>query len=482
MRNKIAVKLSLYFAAALLLLTLIVGILFIVLFRSYTVNEKKKDMAARAESIAATMSGYMNAGSLSMGNGSGAGKGAGGYGAYLKFIDDIAGTPVWLVDRELNLITNSMSGARYNFEDLPEDAGLVVTEVFQGRTTFSEGFSKLLDSPTLTVGTPIYTNGDIVGAVLLHSSVQGITESANKGIAVLALSLAAALAVTVLMSAFLAARIAKPLKKMTASTAQLADGDYTVKTTITGNDEIGMLARSIDILSDRLGEASRAADQLDGLRRDFVANVSHELRTPITVLRGSLEALCDGVVTEPEQIRLYYSRMLTEILSLQRLVNDLMELSRLQNMDFNIEAAELNLVDVLQDAVRSAGQLAAGKQIAVLLRTDTHALFYSGDYGRLRQMFMIILDNAVKFSPAGTEVLVTLKNRTVAVRDQGPGISPEDRPYIFDRFHKTRSEDNVTGSGLGLAIAKQIAERHHIGLSLNDRYDAGAEFIFNLDP
>jgi signal transduction histidine kinase len=473
MKNSLAVKLSLYFSAALLVLTLIIGILFILLFRNYTMEAHKKDMAARAQSIAAALSEYMSAGTSGpTGYGNGAGKGMGmgmgmgGYGVYLKFIDDIAGTPVWLVDENLNLITSAASNQNFNVSDLPADAGQVVREVFKGGTTFSEGFSSLLSTPTLTVGTPVESDGKIVGAVLLHTSVQGISESANQGIFILLISMASALALTVLMSFILASRITTPLKKMTVSTARLASGDYTVKTYIERRDEIGELAQSIDLLSDRLGEARQAAEKLDSLRRDFVSNVSHELRTPITVLRGSLEALCDRVVTEPEQVNTYCSQMLGETMVLQRLVNDLMELSRLQNTDFGIEMTRLNLYDVLSDAVRSAGQLASGKNIDIKLEADTQSLTVTGDYSRLRQMFLIVLDNAVKFSPVQSQVNVSLEKGSVSIRDHGPGIPAEDQPYIFDRFYKARSEENKAGSGLGLAIAKQIAERHGVKIGI----------------
>jgi signal transduction histidine kinase len=131
--------------------------------------------------------------------------------------------------------------------------------------------------------------------------------------------------------------------------------------------------------------------------------------------------------------------------------------------------------------VRSARQLAPSKQVDIQLETtDAQAYRFCGDYSRLRQMFLIVLDNAVKFSPVNGKIDVLMDNNIIRIRDRGPGISQEDQPYIFDRFYKTRSEDNKTGSGLGLAIAKQIAERHNIDISLNSEYTGGTEFWFQL--
>ena len=103
-----------------------------------------------------------------------------------------------------------------------------------------------------------------------------------------------------------------------------------------------------------------------------------------------------------------------------------------------------------------------------------------GDYGRLCQMFLIILDNAIKFSPQGSVVTVSLKDKTVSIRDNGIGIAQEDLPYIFDRFYQVKSEENKNGTGLGLAISKQIADRHNIHVSITSKINHGTEFRFQF--
>jgi len=476
MKNKIALKLTLYFATVLLLFAVIIGAVFITLFRSQTIKNHKSDMEARAVTIANALSEYMKNSSTS---GRGMMGGMSGYGAYLRFIDDIAMADVWIVDENLNLITSSpMSVGEYNYADLPQDADKVVKEVFDGNTTFSEGFSSVINSPTLTVGTPITVNGQIVGAVLLHSPVEGIDDAMLRGIGVLAISVLSALLLSTVLSVILALVFAKPLNRMKSSALLLAGGDYSAKTGVAQNDEIGQLAGAIDALSDKLQVAKRESANLDKLRRDFVTNISHELKTPVTVIRGSLEALNDEVVTEPEQVKKYYREMLSEVIILQRLVNDLLDLSKLQNTDFAIEKQQLNLCDILSDAARSAEHLAKEKDIEIVQDYDTQSKTVTGDYGRLRQMFLIILDNAVKFSPSGSTVNISLKNGIVMIRDRGKGISSDDLPYIFDRFYKARTEDNKSGSGLGLAIAKQIADRHGVQVTVRSKLNEGSEFQF----
>jgi signal transduction histidine kinase len=476
LKNKIARKLSLYFAFALLVFSIIIGGVFMFLFRHHNVEVHKLELAARAESIAATLAGFIDRGSGMMG--------AGGYGPYLHLLGYIAGTDVWIVDRNLNLImggTMPDEGGAYQYADLPENANKLVSEVFTDKTVFSENFSGLLSEATLTVGTPIrLQSGDIMGVVLLHSSIRTINRGLFNGFGMLIMSIAAALCAAILLSVRFSLKFTGPMNRIHTTAMLLADGDYTAKNNIKQNDEIGQLAATIDILAERLHEASRESAKLEQMRKDFVANISHELRTPITVIRGSLEALTDKVVTAPLQVETYHRKMLAETVFLQRLVGDLLDLSRLQNPDFAIEKNDISLSDVINDVIGSAAHIAKDKGVNVVVSNDDTERAVYADYGRIRQMFLIVLDNAVKFSPEGGRVDVTLAGKTVSICDYGAGISGGDLPYIFDRFYKARQEHNKTGTGLGLAIAKQIAERHGVTLTAQSEEGKGARFIFGF--
>jgi signal transduction histidine kinase len=470
MKNKIAFKLTMYFSIALLLFSFIIGSVFMTLFKRHTIELHKAELEERAITMANNLTEYMNSNS-GMGM---MGNRQGGYGSYIRFIDDIAMTDVWIVDENLELITNGhMGNQHYKYADLPQDADGVVQEVFLGDTTFSQGFSDLLNAPTLTIGTPIKISGEIVGALLLHSPVEGMSTAINKGLEILYISLLIALVVAIILSIILALAFTKPLKKINNTAMQLSQGEYSAKTHVVQKDEIGELASTIDILSERLYRASRESEKLDNLRKDFIANISHELRTPVTVIRGSLEAISEQVITNPEQVKAYHQQILSESIYLQRLVNDLLELSRLQNLDFKIEKQKLNLCDVINDTIRSAEYMAQSKNIEIRKDIDLQIFMVEGDYGRLRQMLLNIIDNAIKFSHSWDSIYVTFKDGVISIRDNGIGISKEDIPYIFDRFNRVKSQENNKGTGLGLAIAKQIADRHNIDISINSKENEG---------
>lgn len=479
MKRKIALRLMAYFAAALLLFALVAGVLFQSLFRQATVEAKKAEMLSRAKELADTLSAALSENGMSgrMGSGQGAGYGA-GYGAFVRTVG-LVETGVWVLDENLQFLSmGHMQGSSITYADLPADAETLVQTVFAGQTPFSEGFSELLGTPTLTVGAPIYQGSSVAGALLLHDAVAGVTQAASLGTRVMLISGAAALLVAAALGVLLSRAFTKPLTGMKATAERMQQGDYEARTGLRRGDEIGALASALDELGGRLAAARDAAERQDALRSEFLANVSHELRTPVTVLRGSLEALNEGVVADAEQTAEYHRRMLGETVMLQRLVSDLMDLARLQNAEFPIERAPLSLYDPLSDALRAADQLARMKGVRIQRTLPEAPVRFEGDHGRLRQMFLTVLDNAVKFSPEGGEVRVSLAEGCVSVCDDGPGIPPEELGLIFERFHKARTEENRQGTGLGLPIAKQIALRHGMRIEAENGGERGVCFRF----
>jgi signal transduction histidine kinase len=306
----------------------------------------------------------------------------------------------------------------------------------------------------------------------------------RSGFSTLGISLALALIAAVGIAVLLAKRFIQPLKRMEETTQQLTDNHYEAHTGIIQDDEMGSLAANIDILADKLAQAAQESAKLDKMRKDFITSISHELRTPVTVIRGSLEALSDHVVEDPAKIDEYHQQMLTESIHLERMINDLLELSRLQNPDYQMEMSSLNFVDVVENAIRSVRYIAREKGITLAFSKELLSFMMMGDYTRLRQMLLAVMENAVKFSAEKSEIRITLTaldaGCRLAITDNGPGIPEKDQPYIFEKFFKSNEESNKQGTGLGLAVAKQIADRHGIVLSVESTPGKGSTFLFDL--
>lgn len=507
MKNKIALKLTLYFSGVLLVFALIIGSVFYQFFKEHTVDIKKQEMKVRAEKIADVLSDNMRWLEQKHGTGIASSK-------FITYLDNVTQEIVWVVDGDRNLNVNKerkqrpplrekhehsmlpdfLSGHRVPprfgappktpkeaYERMPLQVKEKVEQCFAGKSFVLEEYNPMLDGIMLTVGQPVRdAQGNVKAVLLLHSPVEGLREAVWEGLRILLISLLAAAVLGMLLAVVLSWRFTKPLNIMKNIAERLAERDYNARTQIRQNDEVGELANTLDVLAERLQLADEESQKLEKLRREFIANISHELRTPVTVIRGSLEALRDGVVTEKADVEEFHEQMYKESLFLQRLINDLLDLSRLQNTDFPIEKAPVNLVDVIGDAVRGSRQLGKDKELQITSSVDKDIYMLNGDYGRLRQMLMIFLHNSIKFSPAKSEVEVRLEGDKLFVSDHGSGMKAEDVPHAFDRFYKARNEQNKSGSGLGLAIAKQIALRHGMQLSLTSTLGEGTTIMVQL--
>ncbi|MCL2588822.1 MAG: HAMP domain-containing histidine kinase [Oscillospiraceae bacterium] len=485
MKNKILRRLILYFMASFLVFALVIGLMFSVLFSQHNIHVHHAELERRAVRIAETLSAFIDD-TARPGMGFRMGQGMGGMGSFIRHIEHIAMSDVWIVDSDAEQI---MFGHHHRhstgmaYYELPAGAEQIISEAFGGSVAFDESFSLFWDRPTITVAAPIILpNGLIAGVVLLHSELADISYATNHTLTLLLYSMGAAVFVSVLVAIVLSTRFTKPLNQMKAAALQVSGGDFNVKTQVLQKDEIGDLASVFDDMVAKLSMTFQEREQLDKLRQDFVANISHELRTPITVMRGSLEALLDGIVSDTNMVREYHSQMLKECTYLERLVSDLLDLSRLQNTEFAMESQVIDLKDVTEDVTRTMTKVAQQKGVSLTLSCDDIGFPFVGDYGRLRQMLIIVADNAVKFSPQDGEVQIRLyKDENTAhilIRDEGSGIHPTDLDHIFERFYKQRSEQNKTGTGLGLAIAKQIADRHGIAIHAANHDSGGAVFTF----
>lgn len=476
MKYKITYRLIGYFSAVLLLFSISTGILFGTQFTLHTAEIHEEELKAQVASIADTLSLFLQKHPDHTNGGR-------GFGAYLRFINDISMGEAWLVDEYAQTIELSTSKFSLSYKELPPYAEALIEQVFQGNIVSSRAFSSILDVPSITVGAPVYNKeGTITGAFLLHSPINGIEAAQYHSLAILVICILIALLLAFALSVLLARHFISPLKEIGEAAEHVMMGDYSARAKVDQNDEIGALASNINELFLQLSNIEKERMRLDKMQQDFVSNISHELRTPITVIRGSLEVLEEGLVTDPGEMKEYYHQMLADTLHLQRLVNDLLELSRLQNSNFKINKGDLELSGLVTDAIRSMQRIAEKKQVQIHFDNAAGLVLFSGDYDRLRQMFITILDNSIKFSPPDTAVSVKMyyeeQQCILSFSDCGRGILPEDIPYIFHRFYKKPSEQNENGSGLGLPIAKQIAERHGITIKCESKMNDQTTFFF----
>ena len=406
----------------------------------------------------------------------------------MRIIEDIAMGEVWIVDAKTGNIVQGRNekGRSFSYLKLPPNAEETIKKAISGETTTTENFNDYLNENSITVAVPIKNGQTIEGVVLLHSPVKYMSSALKSGIYTLIFSILAALILASISAVWLSISFTKPLNKIRDTTAELAKGNYEVTTQVKQSDEIGELAKSIDKLALQLDKSSKESERFEKMRQNFIANISHELRTPITVIRGSIEAICDGIISDPEQLKDYNEQILSDSIHLQRLVNDLIDLTKLQNTDFSIDKSTINLFEIINDAVRSMKQISTKKGVKINFSAENaieeNRYLFVGDYQRIRQMIIIVLDNAIKFSNENQKVDILLKKENkkyeLKICDSGRGIDPENIGEIFNRYHKSNTEENKNGMGLGLAIAKEIALRHNIEIFVKSVPNIKTVFTF----
>ena len=254
----------------------------------------------------------------------------------------------------------------------------------------------------------------------------------------------------------LARGMTSPLREMTGAAQAMARGDYSRPIRSTSRDEVGQLADAFSTMASEL-------EQTDRMRRDLVANVSHELRTPVAGLRAQLENLVDGV-TDPDPAALEVALNETERLS--QLVDQLLDLSRLDAGVVDLDLERVELTPFLHEVVDSADLASGGRPVRWIVEVDPPDLALPADPARLHQVIHNLLENAARHSPAGGRIHLTA-SRTgdgtgvqIDVHDEGPGIAREDRDRVFERFQRGGSPDTSGGTGLGLAIARWAVGLH----------------------
>jgi len=227
------------------------------------------------------------------------------------------------------------------------------------------------------------------------------------------------------------------------------------------------------------------SERLEQLRRDYVANISHELRTPLTGIRGMVEPLIDGYMETEEEKQSCYRVIYDETLRLEKLVQEMLDMSRMQDGKYKIELEELDASHVMKAAYARVQRPMEQAGISLRYETDSSSLPCLGNEDRILQVLIIFLDNALSFTPAGGSVTLFARTGaeeiTLGVRDTGVGIEQKDLPYIWERFYKAdKSRHRSTGTGLGLAIAKLAVEHMQGTIECRSEPGHGAEFCIRL--
>jgi two-component system, OmpR family, sensor kinase len=287
------------------------------------------------------------------------------------------------------------------------------------------------------------------------------------------------LAAALVLGFLLSQSVAAPLRNIASAARNVARGNYRQRVPVTGPREVRDLAANFNRMT---GEVQRSQQTL----RDFLANISHELKTPLTSIRGFSEAVLDGTIDDPEGIRRSARIINDESGRVLRLVEELLDLSRIESGQISMRKEPLRL-DELFEHLSALFALRSEDTGIKLEITNTTSARVDGDYDRLEQVLNNLLDNAFRHTPEGGLIRLSARDLhdgavQVMVSDTGVGISPRDLPHLFDRFYRAQSMGNRNrkGYGLGLAISREIVRAHGGEIWATSEPNQGTSFVFTL--
>jgi signal transduction histidine kinase len=277
-----------------------------------------------------------------------------------------------------------------------------------------------------------------------------------------------------------------PIQRVGSRLAAIASGDFSGHVDVSNRDELGALAANVNRMNDELRHLYRELELASLHKSEFLANMSHELRTPLNAVIGFSQVLREEMFGDVNEKQAEY---LDDILSsgnhLLSLINDVLDLSKVEAGQVELEIAPFSLREALERGVVMVRERATKDGVRVALATDPEVDVVDGDERRIRQVIFNLLSNAVKFTPAGGAVDVSSAQVDgevrVSVADTGPGIAAEDHERIFDEFHQTGAGiEQREGTGLGLALSKRLVELHGGRIWVDSQLGQGSTFVFTL--
>lgn len=403
---------------------------------------------------------------------------------YIVAVDRLVGARIWLFDNKYDLLAASLVNTDEEAGgNLSTKVRSILKDVYSGKSVKSQIFHPYYKEQVMLVGVPYGKQDGAHGAILLAEPLSGFDSFLRDIYIYTSIVGVLALILSLFMVRRLSRSIIKPLISMKDSAAAIASGDYTRKVEVHGEDEVAALGRALNALGNDLSAFVDKTERTEKIRRDFVANVSHELRTPITIIRGYNEAISDGTITDKEMIQRYRALINEETIRLERMIRELLNISRFQASDELTTGIEpLPLAEIVRNVTEKLMVKSVKRHVTLVIHADENiAVVGNGD--QLVQLIMILGDNALKYSPDNGTIAFTAVRQEdgsvlLSVADQGPGIPEEDLPFIWERFYKVDKSHcrNVPGTGLGLAIAKEIIRVHGAKAQVFSTQGVGTRF------
>ena len=386
---------------------------------------------------------------------------------------------VFITDNRGVICTCSLQGSALDQSDVQAIPETVIADIEASADYFTTGTQGgLYEDRHYMAGTPVVKNGVQIGYVFVASSAADLSTYLLQNLQTYLISLLVVLTLSFVIIYLSTYRLVRPLRQMAAAARSFGEGDFSYRIPVKGHDEVAELAASLNNMAASLSE-------VDAMSRTFVANVSHELRTPMTTISGFVDGILDGTI--PQEKAPYYLDIVSqEVRRLSRLVQSMLDLSRIDNQSLQIRPTTFDMTTLVAHTLLSFEPRIEEKHLRIDGLENGQPCPVTADADLMAQVVYNLLDNAVKFTDDGGHISLRVGRQpgrvVVTVRNTGDGIPSEEMPHIFDRFYKSdrsRSRDKV-GVGLGLFLVKSIISLHRGEICVRSVDGEYAEFEFWL--
>ena len=375
------------------------------------------------------------------------------------------------------LATGDNLPSDYLLSSIPADIAYEIT--FGENSDFESEFDPVFSESSYVFAERIITsNGQAEGIVIAARPVAYTKAFVSDTLKTTLLACMWVMMAAIIASYFISDRIVRPLHDMSNAAKEFAAGHFDVRVNVRGNDEIAQLAKAFNNMASDL-------ERMEQTRSTFIANVSHDLRSPMTSIAGFVDGMLDGAIP-PDKYDHYLGIISSEIRRLARLVNTLLDISRIQAGERKFNMTSFDVCEMARQILISFEQRIEDKNLNVEFECDEDNMYVIADMDAIHQIIYNICDNAIKFSYDGGLYKISIHNKDkktyVSVYNEGIGISKEDLPYVFERFYKADKSRGMdkTGVGLGMYITRTIIEAHGESISVSSNQGEYCEFTFTL--
>ncbi|TCO78694.1 sensor histidine kinase [Marinisporobacter balticus] len=458
--------LSIYFVI-IFVSFLILGLLFSQLFENYFFSRHESVLLEEGEKINQLVIGYLNR-DISRER----------LNLELQAVERFLDTRIWVIDKSGIIYGVSSDEKKWIGKQITTKDML---EVLEGNIIVKKGiYEEIGKTPMVTVGMPIFINGQVDNAIIMHSPLYGITKAIKEVHKIIWTAMSISFFISFIILYIVSKKVSSPISEMGQVAGKLAQGDFSQRVQFSTHieDEVGKVTRTFNDMADRL-------EKIEENRRSFISAVAHELRSPLTLIQGFVQGMVDGTVEEEDNDK-YLNIMLGETKRLTKLIANLLDIQKMESDQYPIYPQAFDMNELIVRTLMKYEEDIDKKNIQIDIKLSENRTFVWADKDAYEQVLINLLENAMKFMKESGRLQIKSEYAQdkiwVEIQDNGIGIDKEEQNKIWDRFYKVdKSRDrNKMGTGLGLYIVKKIIDRHKEEIKVVSEKGKGTTFIFSL--